>query len=408
LVCAAGSRESVLGDLVKDVAIFKAHKAQPVVIASEEETRFDPYAVHVLHIPRASESISLVLCTMAGHLWGYAAARALDKESQFFGHIRSELVARIWSGGMSQDLSRLLSDQELRGFLDLSYRDFCRRKQERRYASSLESDTCANLALLFKYVQGKAPLSDFVVEFDRPPTYENVVDEFLNHLGRAIDDLSRPIDAIKHQAKTVTVGTSRPEGFPQGSLFDVLRELQVGVDQVGFRDVSTLRALQSSVHEVAGYTVYSVEGLDAFGRPHEESRIETLKKAGVAQAMKSRADSGAPLVGNKRTIVMRRELYLGIGKSDQKRLLVLPLLDDRARVTRLLLVHLSFVEHLELGEKQSLLGSKLEEIRNAVEEANVVWEERYLEALSPEFLLTRSVDRIAETIFAIEGASPST
>jgi glucosamine--fructose-6-phosphate aminotransferase (isomerizing) len=343
---------------------------------------------------------------MVGHLWGYAAARALDEESQFFGRIRSEMVARIWSGGVARELSCLLSDRELGVFLEDSYRDFCRRKHERRYASSLEVDTCSNLVLLFKYVQGKAPLSDFVIEFDRPPTYENVVDEFLNNLGRAIDELSRPIDAIKHQAKTVTVGTSRPEGFPQGQIFDVLRQLEVGVDQVGFRDVSLLRTLQPSIREVVGFTVYSVDGLDAFGRPQEETRIETLQKVGIAEEMKSRADTGTPLAGSKRTIVMRRELYLGIGKSDQRRLLILPLLDERSQVTRLLLVHLSFVDHLDLGEKQSLLGPKLEEIRNAVVETNVVWRERYLEALSPEFLLMRSVDRIAETIFAIEGASP--
>ena len=59
-----------------------------------------------------------------------------------------------------------------------------------------------------------------------------------------------------------------------------------------------------------------------------------------------------------------------------------------------------------MPEKQALMGSKLEEVKNAVVESNVPWEDRFLDALSPEFLLTRSVDRIAETIFAIEGASP--
>ena len=41
LVCAAGSPEMVLEDIVKDVAIFKAHSAAVVVITDEGEHRFD-------------------------------------------------------------------------------------------------------------------------------------------------------------------------------------------------------------------------------------------------------------------------------------------------------------------------------------------------------------------------------
>ena len=52
IVCAAGTRGTVIGDIIKDTAIFQAHKATPVVIADEGEHRFDPYAADVFHVPR--------------------------------------------------------------------------------------------------------------------------------------------------------------------------------------------------------------------------------------------------------------------------------------------------------------------------------------------------------------------
>jgi glucosamine--fructose-6-phosphate aminotransferase (isomerizing) len=40
IVCAAGSKGTVIGDIIKDTAIFKAHKAAPVVIADEGRRSF--------------------------------------------------------------------------------------------------------------------------------------------------------------------------------------------------------------------------------------------------------------------------------------------------------------------------------------------------------------------------------
>ena len=49
------------------------------------------------------------------------------------------------------------------------------------------------------------------------------------HLGahhgsfrQAIEELTRPVDTIKHQAKTVTVGTSRLQEKVEGLLFETL------------------------------------------------------------------------------------------------------------------------------------------------------------------------------------------
>ena len=66
IVCAAGSKGTVIGDIIKDTAIFKAHKAAPVVIADEGEERFRPYADDVFHVPRVSPPV----CAHSQHAGG--------------------------------------------------------------------------------------------------------------------------------------------------------------------------------------------------------------------------------------------------------------------------------------------------------------------------------------------------
>ena len=89
LVFCAGNPEAVLNDVVKDVAIFKAHKALPIVFAPEGERRFDPYAAAVIPIPHAPPLASVVLCALAGHLVGYHAARAIDENAKFLAGVRA-------------------------------------------------------------------------------------------------------------------------------------------------------------------------------------------------------------------------------------------------------------------------------------------------------------------------------
>jgi glucosamine--fructose-6-phosphate aminotransferase (isomerizing) len=74
IVCAAGSRGTVIGDIVKDTAIFNAHKAIPVVIADEGEDRFDEYAADVFQVPATASHLAPILNTLVGHIWGYYAA----------------------------------------------------------------------------------------------------------------------------------------------------------------------------------------------------------------------------------------------------------------------------------------------------------------------------------------------
>ena len=75
--------------------------------------------------------------------------------------------------------------------------------------------------------------------------------------------LTRPIDAIKHQAKTVTVGISRSEDeLIRLALTEAVLAAGAPRDRLSYRALRALAALNPAVEEVSGYTRYRVEGSD--------------------------------------------------------------------------------------------------------------------------------------------------
>ena len=77
-MCAAGLSGSTADDVAKEIAIYRAHKATPIVIASASESRFSS-AVAVIDVPDVDPTLAFVLSAVVGHLFGYEAARAIDE-----------------------------------------------------------------------------------------------------------------------------------------------------------------------------------------------------------------------------------------------------------------------------------------------------------------------------------------
>src|SRR6202022_4490726 len=101
----------------------------------------------------------------------------------------------------------------------------------------------------------------YQVEFGKVGTPSTVIEDLTAALTKAIEELTRPIDAIKHQAKTVTVGISRSDE----TLLHVplVREvLAAGAPRDGlpYRVLRTLAELDPAVSAVIGYTRYRIEG----------------------------------------------------------------------------------------------------------------------------------------------------
>lgn len=397
IVCAAGNPETVTGDIVKDVAIFKAHRAGVVVFADEGEGRFDGIANAVIEIPKGTLPLPVILNTLAGHLWGYYAACSIDEDAFFFREFRSRL-----NGAIAEQRKRNFSfyegiDRQFRGLIN----DFTTAFNQRRSNGSfsfVSVKTISDMILLLKYAVGKLPLEDFWRDFKGDGEQASPVDLLDIALGQAVDELSRPIDAIRHQAKTVTVGTSRKELPLRGILFDLLWQLGFSPKDLRSRNIFAIGRIEPAVARVNGYTLYEVNNLDADGLPTDTSTIAIVGRMGVSQKMRSRTEVSPLLMGTKETIVRTGAIYVGQGKSDGASLVIVPLLGEKGGVRNLLLCHVDFSEDLSSHEKKSVLGDRFNDIRDLINEYNLPWDDRYLEELPLSVLLGEPVEVIVGQI----------
>jgi glutamine---fructose-6-phosphate transaminase (isomerizing) len=397
IVCAAGNPEAVVGDLVKDVAIFKAHKAAVVVFADEGEERFDAVADSVIPIPPSRPPLPVILNTLAGHLWGYYAACFIHEDSLFLRDFRSRIQeAMVDSAGRAVTFYERMADRTFRRMVrDFSHTFHKLRDEDAFSATSVK--TVSDIVLLLKYAMGKLPLEDFWHDFRGDNGPASPLDLLDLALARAVEDLSRPVDAIRHQAKTVTVGTSRKVQPLRGIFFDLLRDLGFSVKELSSKDILVMRQIQPGVAAVNGYTLYGIDNLDADGNPTDATTIEIRTRGGVSLTMPSRTEGTKTLMGTKRTIVRTGRVYVGRGKSDGAPIVVIPLLLG-GMVRHLLLIHVGYNEALTLREKVEVIGYAYNDIRNLVNEYNLAWDDRYLDSFSLESLLSEPPEAIAGKI----------
>lgn len=388
VVHSSGNPESVTNDVVKDVAIFHAHKALPIVFAAEDERRFDPYASALVRLPVAPPLSSLILNALAGHLFGYHAARAIDENARFLAGVRAKLVAALEEDALRETLADHLAPD--RG-------EYLDRLQQGRFTSSLHPVTAVRLAMLFDRVCGFGLQSPEVDALTGSEDGDPVA-AFVNVLGDALDQTARPIDAIKHQAKIVTVGTSRPEEELAGPLGDALREAGIDEKSLAPVDQFALRRLGPAVEVVGGATLYSVSGLRADGAPGSDTMLRVTRKTGLATGMTSRADAGARLSGTKRQVVADRRLFVGRGLGDGRSLLILPVLGAERHVDALVLLHVGYVAELGRDAKARLLGGRLDRVRDLIEETGGTYEPSLLDRLTPEQCAVEDADDLAERL----------
>ncbi|MCL2669540.1 MAG: SIS domain-containing protein [Syntrophaceae bacterium] len=398
LVCAAGNPEAVTGDVVKDTAIFKAHRSCVVVFADEAERRFDAIADAVIQIPRALMPLPVILNTLAGHLFGYYAACSIDEEAIFFREFQGHLsLIMVEQARRHLNPYEAVADGKLRRLVNEFAERFTQRRNEGGFLL-MEAKTLADLTLLLKYAALKLPLNDFRRDF---PTADGALSplELLDAtLSRAVDELARPIDAIRHQAKTVTVGTSRKEEPLTGLLFELLAKLNFSAGALLGTNILALARIQRSVAAIQGYTLYAVNHLDSEGQPQEDSTLAIVDRGGISLGKSSRTEVTGRLMGTKRGIVASDHVYVGQGKSDGASIVIVPLLDQDERIHRLLLIHVDFNESLTVAERKEVLGGRTGEIRNLIEEVNLAWDDRYLAEIPLEVLLGEPIEVIVGKI----------
>lgn len=401
LVCAAGTRESVLGDIIKDTAIFNAHKALPIVITNQGEDRFAPYAKSVFHVPAVSEHLAPIVNTLAGHIWGYYAALSINEASRFLFNQREELTNII--DGYAQkgmNVYEIFLENTFREKLTEFYNEFRKRSQEKRIPAIIGFKVASDLSLILKYLSGKLPVSDFELDFTIKGTPLNMLDSLFECLNLCINNLARPIDAIKHQAKTVTVGTSRISEKVEGFLFELLEKDGITLSQLTSSNILVLRNLQAVIDKINGYVLYRIDNLSLLGQATAATTIQVVKKEGVFKSVPSRVEVDNKLTGTKSIIVREGNVFIGKGLKDNKNILSIPIKSKNSNVIEnILSLNVAFKdEKIPLFAKIKALGGKHVRISNLVQEQVGHWDDKYIQILKLDDLFGLSAEKIAERI----------
>ena len=314
LVCAVGLSGGTADDVGKEIAIYRAHRAAPIVIASEDAAEHFGAAVEIITVPDVHPDLGFVLATVVGHLFGYEAALAIDASARPLREAR----AAIASAATREPASTL---DWLAPVVQAPARQFSDWLRDGHYNGTLEASTAVTLTSLFRYATGAAPLDVYELEHGKVGTPDAVVEDVVAALTTAIEELTRPVDAIKHQAKTVTVGISRSdETLLHVPLVRAVLDAGVPRDSLTYRTLRTLVDLDVAVEEVTGYTRYRVEG----DPTRDGSTASIVDRGGVAVDIASRTETDPALRGTKHRVATTREVTAVRGARDGRTLVIVP------------------------------------------------------------------------------------
>ena len=300
------------------------------------------------------------------------------------------------------DMYEILLEKSFKEKIVRFYKDFREKKSKRQFPAIMGIHAAADLTLLLKYLSGRLPVGDFELDFGVKGTPLNMLNGLFNCLGSCINAMARPVDAIKHQAKTVTVGTSRISEKIEGLLFDTLAAYGFQPAQLTPSNIVVLRNIQEIIDDIKGAIRYRIGNLNLLGEPTEDTSIEVERKDGVLEPIPSRVEVDPQLKGTKKTIVREGNIYLGKGRKDDRSILVIPIISANPEtpnfIEYLLLLNVGFKEEVPLKVKIKALGGKLERIKNIVQENSVPWKDEHLEMVAMDELFGRSAEKTGEYI----------
>ncbi|MDZ5647075.1 SIS domain-containing protein [Nitrospirillum sp. BR 11828] len=324
-------------DTAKEVAIFKAHNGKPIVFAAKGETCFAPYAEAVVHLPSAGAGLDFIMATVAGHLWGFHAALAIDAESRPFREVSAAL-----------DLALTEADRPVTPV-----------------ATSLATiidriaDGQLDAALPASYAARLAKLTSALPMLDTPggkPERTAVITRGQDLLRLVLEETSRPIDTIRHQAKTVTVGISRPGREISPLLLSALADLGASPADLAEPERQLLIALSTLVIGVEGGVRYHPAGGPGSEGADGTPLLLAVERSGRAKGAASRHDQPAPATGGKRRALRLGRGMLSGGASGTQTLALLPLMrEPNWTPDGLVLLHLALVSQASLQQKIAIL-----------------------------------------------------
>jgi glutamine---fructose-6-phosphate transaminase (isomerizing) len=389
IVCAASVGGPNAHDIAKEIDIFRAHKAAPVVIVTESEKDVFNPNVEILSVPECHTELAFVLAAMAGHLFGYEAALSIDALARPLREARVLLEGATRSEDEGSPLNELVPDLDvLAGPLLVGLRSGA-------YDGHLNASSAARLTSLLRYATGALPVEGYESEMGKVGTPSAIAIDLVMALSAAIDELTRPVDAIKHQAKTVTVGISRSEdSLLRERLVEATLAAGASVEALGYRALRTLAALGPALEEVLGYTRYRIDAAPNL----EGATISVVTQGGTAKGIPSRTTTDNKLKGTKHRAADKREVTVFKGLHDGRTGVMVPEVKD-GQVTGITLLHASFVPLLSAEEAKAVLQAyqgRYTALVDAVTEDQPYFDDDVLGQVPPIELLTEPVAVLAD------------
>ena len=310
-MCAAGLEGSTADDVAKEVAIYRAHKASPIVIATDGQARFAA-ALHVISVP-----VDPPAARLRAHRHGRPPLRLRGRA----GHRRAGPPAargprRHRGRGRRATPSPTARPAPRR----------CGPPSPPRPPGS--STACA--AAPTTATSRRAPPCGWRRRTATPsasprstPTRPStgrigtpavVVDDLTAALTQGIEELTRPVDAIKHQAKTVTVGISRSdETLLQPPLVQAVLAAGAPRDRLSYKTLRTLADLDPGRRR--GHRLDPLRD-----RRRSGGRRGARRRSSTAAASRStspRAPSGPACCAAPSTrVAVERQVFVTRGRED--------------------------------------------------------------------------------------------
>jgi glucosamine--fructose-6-phosphate aminotransferase (isomerizing) len=345
IVCATGLQDGTASDVAKEIAIYRAHKALPIVIATEGEDRFEAAAV-VLTVPRVDPSVAFILSVMVGHLFGYEAALAIDALARPLRAAREVVEHAVERGGVGGQLL-----VKVRNEIGAPATRFFDALATGSYDGNLEASTAVRVVTMLRDAMAPEPLQAYQANSDKVALPEALIDDLTSALTKAIDELTRPVDAIKHQAKTVTVGISRSdEGLLDRATVQQVLTAGVPRDRLSYKALKIIADLDPAVKEVVGFTRYAIDG----SVENNTAKVSIVDRGGIALELSSSVERSSALVGTKHRVATDRNVLVARGRRDGRTVIFVPETKG-SQTTGITLLHVVFHETLAVPVIKAVL-----------------------------------------------------
>jgi glucosamine--fructose-6-phosphate aminotransferase (isomerizing) len=325
-----------------------------------------------------------VLSTMVGHLFGYEAALAIDASALPLREAR-EVIDHAVTTDARPDAMLAAVRTGIRRCAD----EFHDGLRNNRYDGHLEASTAVRLSGLLRDLLSDQPVEQYQTGTGKVGSPGALIDDLLAALTRAIEELTRPVDAIKHQAKTVTVGISRSdEGVIDRRLVQAVLSAGAGRDVLGYRTLKVLADLDPTVAEVVGFMRYGIEG----------DTITVVDRGGLARELTSRVDQRPVLAGTKRSVANQREVLVARGRSDGRTVVFVPEV-KAGTTTGITLLHVRFHDRLDVATMRGALQGydrRYDRLVDWVTETEGAFDESLLAELPVADLLIEPISETAD------------